>query len=537
VTIETITVPDLGGAADVEVIEVSVAVGDELVLEQTLLVLESDKASMEIPAAVSGKLLEMKLTEGDIVNAGDVIGQVETATANAVEEPPAPKETVEERQPEQAAPVVQAPLVAQAEAEIEVLVPDLGGGDEVEVIEINVAAGDVVAKDDSLIVLESDKASMEIPSPASGTVVELKLALGDKVAEGALVLTLLAAGDVAPVIDVAAASAPVPIEPAIEVQPKIEATPASTKAVEPAAGGKVYAGPAVRKLAREFGVALDQVSGGGRRGRLLKEDIQAYVKSALTKPAGGAVATGSGIPAMPDVDFSKFGPVRQEKMSRMHKLTANNMARSWLNVPHVTQFDDIDITELESFRADMKAEAAAQGVKLTPVPFLLKACAAALKSNPKINVSLHNDGEQLVYKQYIHIGMAVDTPAGLVVPVIRNVDQKGVYELAAEINELAAKAKDRKLTPDDMSGGCFTLSSLGSIGGKGFTPIVNAPEVAILGVSKLAMQPVWDGSAFQPRKMLPVSLSYDHRAVNGGDGGRFLTDIGRYLADVRRLLL
>ena len=303
------------------------------------------------------------------------------------------------------------------------------------------------------------------------------------------------------------------------------------------AGAAIYAGPAVRKLAREFGVELAAVTGSGPKGRILKEDVQNFVKSSLRGGTATAVPAGTGIPPIPRVDFAAFGEVDVQPLSRVDKLTAANMQRSWLNVPHVTQFDDVDITALEAFRAEMKAEAEKRGVKLTPLPFLLKACAAALKANPKLNSSLQGDGEHIVYKQYVHIGVAVDTPAGLMVPVVRDVDRKNLFELAAETAELAQKAKDRKLKPVDMQGGCFSISSLGGIGGTGFTPIVNAPEVAILGVSKLAVKPVWDGSDFAPRKMLPLALSYDHRVVNGADAGRFMTELASLLADIRRLLL
>ena len=299
----------------------------------------------------------------------------------------------------------------------------------------------------------------------------------------------------------------------------------------------MHAGPAVRKLAREFGVQLDQVRGSGPRERILKEDVQAYVKSRLQEPAGGSSAVGGGIPAIPEVDFSQFGPVRVEPMTKLHRVTAINMHRSWLNVPRVTQFDEADITGLEEFRAELKGEPQPQGIKVTPLPFLLKACALALVRNPAFNVSLHNDGKQIIYKDYVHIGMAVATPAGLMVPVLRNVDKKSIYELAEESTALAQKAKDKKLVPGDMQGGCFTVSSLGSIGGTGFTPVINAPEIAILGVSRMSVKPVWDGSQFLPRKMLPLALAYDHRAVNGADAGKFMTELVATLADIRRMLL
>jgi len=320
--------------------------------------------------------------------------------------------------------------------------------------------------------------------------------------------------------------------------PVAPASSSPAVAVAPATGGarEVYAGPAVRKLARELGVSLDQVTGSGPKGRILKENLQDFVKQALSAAPAGT-SGGSGIPAIPEVDFAAFGEVDVQPLTKMDKITAANMQRSWLNVPHVTQFDEADISDLETFRAGMKAEAEQRGVKLTPLPFLLKACAVALRDNPRINASLAANGEEIVYKHYVHIGMAVDTPAGLVVPVIRDVDRKTLWDLAAETAEMAEKARQRKLTPADMQGGCFTISSLGGIGGVGFTPIVNSPQAAILGVSKMAVKPVWDGSEFQPRKMLPLALSYDHRSVNGGDGGRFLTQLTALLGDIRRLLL
>ena len=424
-----------------------------------------------------------------------------------------------------------------------VKVPDIGGGDGVEVIELCVAAGDEVDEGDSLIVLESDKASMEVPAPYSGKVLEMLIKVGDAASEGTAIAKMQRSGDsstpsaeATTTADEKSQQAPAQdAAPAKTESQQRAAAPESAPAATPGNGDTVYAGPAVRKLAREFGISLDQVSGTGPRGRVVKEDLHAYVKTlTAAKPAAGA---GAGIPAIPEVDFSQFGEIEVEPLSKLHKLTAANMHRSWLNLPHVTQFDDADITELEAFRSDMKAEAQAKGVKLTPLPFLLKAAAAALRLNPKFNASLSADGENMVYKKYVHIGIAVDTPAGLMVPVIRDVDKKSLWELAAETAELAEKAKARKLKPADMQGGCFTISSLGNIGGTGFTPIINAPEVAILGVSKLDIKPVWDGSAFQPRKMLPLSLSYDHRAINGADAGKFFTELGQLLADIRRILL
>lgn len=457
----------------------------------------------------------------------------------------------------------------------QVTVPDIGGAEGAEVIELLVSPGDSVALDQGLIVLESDKASMEIPSTLVGTVVELLVAVGDKLSEGAPVAVIevaevVAAPAVAPgaakppaapqgAVAGAEESAPAPAVSAAAGSAGLSAArpaaePAPTPAASSSAGAaaplltaapdassaQVYAGPAVRKLAREFGVPLQQVAGSGPQGRILKEDIQQFVQQSL-RAAPGAVAagtaSGTAIPAVPEIDFAAFGEVEVTQRSRIDKLTAANMHRSWLNVPHVTQFDAADITELEAFRAGLKDEAQRRGVKLSPLPFILKACAVALREHPRLNSSLARGGEDLVFKKYIHIGMAVDTPAGLVVPVLRDVDRKTIWELAAETAQLAARARERKLAPGDMQGGCFTVSSLGSIGGNGFTPIVNTPEVGILGVSKAAIQPVWDGAAFAPRTLLPLALSYDHRVVNGGDGGRFLTYLVALLGDIRRLSL
>lgn len=442
-------------------------------------------------------------------------------------------------------------------AKQQVTVPDIGGAEAAEVIEVLVAVGDEVAVDQGLIVLESDKASMEIPTTVAGTVVELLVAEGQQLAEGAPVVVIEVAGE--PGQSAAAEEAPAEADTGVaeagaaesvsataaepappESGPAVETPAAATPQAAPptASGGGsggVYAGPAVRKLAREFGVALQQVSGSGPRGRVLKEDLQQFVKSALSgKPAASA---GAGIPSIPDVDFARFGPVEVTERSKLDKLTAANMQRSWLNVPHVTQFDEADISALEEFRAGLKSEAEQRGTRLTPMPFILKACAVALRDNPKFRSSLAAQGEQLVFKDYIHIGMAVDTPAGLVVPVLRDVNKKTIWELAEEVLVLAAKARDRKLSPGEMQGGCFTISSLGNIGGNGFTPIVNAPEVGILGVSRAAIKPVWDGQGFAPRTLLPLALSYDHRVINGGDGGRFLSRLVALLGDIRQLLM
>ncbi len=530
--IQTIKVPDIGGAEGVEVIEISVKAGDVIAEGDSIVVLETDKASMEIPADVSGTVVAIKVNIGDKVSQGSVLLEVEAEGAAASAPAPQPAEPAAAP-----APVAAAPAPA-ASAEVNLVVPDIGGAEGVEVIEISVKVGDEVAAGDSLIVLETDKASMEIPAEAAGKIVSLAVKVGDKLSQGSVIGVLATSGGAA--TPAPAAAAPAKAEaaapaPAAKVEaPK--AAPAPVAEVEQT--GDVYAGPAVRKLARQLGVDLGKLAGTGPRGRLLKDDVRGYVKPIVQAAQSGApVGGGSGIPRVPAVDFSKFGEIETVKMSKVKKITADNMSRNWLNVPHVTQWDDADITDLEAFRNGLKAEAEKRGSKLTPLPFLLKASAAALIAEPTFNVSLHHDGESIVQKKYVHIGIAVDTPNGLMVPVIRNVDKKGLWELTDEINAIAKKARDGKLLPADMQGGCFTISSLGAAGGNGFTPIVNAPEVAILGVSRAQMKPVWNGKEFVPRNMLPLSLSYDHRAINGADAGRFFTYLTAVIADVRRLLL
>lgn len=546
--IEVIKVPDLGGADQVDVIELSVAVGDTVEAEDGLIVVEGDKASMDIPAPVGGKIVKLTVAEGDKVSEGDVIAEIETgaAAAEAPEEAaPAKEEPAAPAQEPAAAEPAAAPAASGAPVEENVVFPDLGGADNVDVIEVCVQPGDEVAEGDSIVVLETDKASMDVPAPKAGKIVSLAVKEGDKVSAGDAMMVLSAAGEAAPAAAPApAAAAPAPAKaesapaPAAPAPSETPQTPARDHSVErghtPAA--EVYAGPAVRKLARELGVTLNRVKPSGPRGRVTKDDLHLYIREQVKKAETGA-AVGAGLPKVPEIDFSQWGPVELEPMSKIKKITAANMSRAWLNVPHVTQFDDADITELESFRKSMKAEGEKRGTKLTPVPFLLKAAAAALRREPSFNVSLHADGEHIVHKDYVHIGMAVDTPNGLMVPVIRDVDKKGLWELAAESAEMAKKARDGKLQPRDMQGACFTISSLGAMGGKGFTPIVNTPEVGILGVSKLSMQPVWNGKEFEPRQMLPLALSYDHRAINGGDAGRFMTYLVAVLGDIRQLLL
>ncbi|MGP5018207.1 dihydrolipoyllysine-residue acetyltransferase, partial [Vreelandella alkaliphila] len=546
-----IKVPDLGGSDSVEIIEVAVSAGDEVNAEDTLITLESDKASMDVPSPHGGKIVALTVKEGDTVSEGDVIGQMEIAgeggDASAEE---APQQAASQTSSEPEAASVDESAVEEdsgsGEPERkEIRVPDLSGSSDVPIIEIGVAAGDEVNEEDPLITLESDKASMDVPSPYKGKLLELTVKEGDTVSEG----------DVIGYIEVAGAKKSAPKKAAPE---KVQSASASKPAASPSGtpspeaqmaahkprdGKLVHAGPAVRMLARELGVDLGLVKPSGPKERVLKEDVQAYVKQAIASQgkaqtaAAPAASGGAGIPAIPEVDFSQFGDVEEKPMGHLLKMGATNLHRSWLNVPHVTQFDEADITELESFRKAMKAEAEAQGAKLTPLPFMVKACAFALRKFPQFNVSLKGDGETLVWKNYVHIGIAVDTPDGLMVPVVRNADKKSLIEIAKEMAELGKKAQTKKLKRDEMTGGCFTISSLGSIGGTAFTPIVNAPEVAILGVSKAQMKPVWDGSAFQPRLMMPLSLSYDHRAINGADAARFTAFLADVLTDIRRLLL
>ena len=531
--VEAVLVPDLSGATDVDVIEVLVKDGDSVEEGDSLIVLETDKASMEVPAPKSGVVVSMKIKVDDQVNEGDLLLDLQVGGSDAA---------VEATPVVESAPVAaSAPAAPVAGGKENVLIPDLSGATDVDVVEVLVKDGDTVAEGDSIIVLETDKASMEVPAPKGGVVVSIKIKEGDAVNEGDLLMELEVAGGAAPV----AAPASAPSAPAPAAAAPAKAAPAPAAGVDKAALEKknrtVHAGPAVRAVAREFGVDLSLVTGTGRRGRIVKEDVQAYVKGALKqlaeKPKAGTVTGGSGIPAIPEVDFSKFGEIEVEKLSKIAKVTRDNMSRCWLNIPHVTQFDKADITDLEAFRKEMKDEAAKSGVRLTPLPFMLKAIAIALKAHPKFNASLHADGEHIVYKKYVNIGMAVDTPNGLMVPVIKDADKKSIYELSNEAIELAGKAKDRKLKPAEMQGACFTISSLGGIGGTGFTPIVNAPEVAILGVSKADIEPRWNGKEFEPRKMLPLCLSYDHRAINGGDAGKFLTYLNSLLSDIRRLVL
>jgi pyruvate dehydrogenase E2 component (dihydrolipoamide acetyltransferase) len=547
---EKITVPDLGDASEVEVIELLVAVGDKVEENDSLLVLESDKAAMEIPAPMAGVVKSIEVNLGDQVSSGSPMLTLEvgdSASPAPAEDAPAEEPATETREaPKQEASEAPSETAAGNQSAsdnasvITISVPDLGTEDEVEIIEVHVAAGDTIDVDDPLITLESDKAAMEVPSTSAGTVEEVLIAVGGKVKTGADILKLktssVAVGQPAAEqkqdanAQAAAAEKPAPTPAAIAPPP---AEPVAAAAPSAPTGGKVYAGPAVRKLARELGVDLAQVKGSGARSRIVKEDVHEYVKSRINAPATGGLQ----VSAVPDIDFSQFGEIEQVPRSKLQKVTAANMQRNWSSVPHVAQFNEADVTDLEDFRAQLKAEADKRGTKLTPLPFLLKAVAKALAEYPQFNVSLHSSGEYVIQKKYYHIGMAVATPAGLVVPVIRDVDKKSVWDLSTEIIELSNKARDRKLSLEEMQGACFTISSLGALGGTGFIPIINAPEVAILGVSKTEIKPVFIDGEFQPRKILPFTLCYDHKAVNGLDGGMFADYLARVLSDIRQLIL
>ncbi|MCD1210984.1 pyruvate dehydrogenase complex dihydrolipoyllysine-residue acetyltransferase [Vibrio cholerae] len=528
--LKEVQVPDIGGD-EVEVTEIMVKVGDVVAEEQSLITVEGDKASMEVPAPFAGTVKEIKIAAGDKVSTGSLIMVFEVAGAAPVAAPV-----------QAAAPVAAAaPAVAALK---EVQVPDIGG-DEVTVTEIMVNVGDSISEEQSLITVEGDKASMEVPAPFAGTLKEIKVAVGDKVKTGSLIMVFEVAG---------AAPVAAPVQAAAQAPAAAPAQAAAPAAAAPATSGEFqenheysHASPVVRRLAREFGVNLAKVKGSGRKNRILKEDVQNYVKEALKRLEYGAQAAASGkgdgaalgLLPWPKVDFSKFGETEVQPLSRIKKISGANLHRNWVMIPHVTQWDNADITELEKFRQEQNAMEAKRdtGMKITPLVFIMKAAAKALEAFPAFNSSLSDDGESLILKKYVNIGIAVDTPNGLVVPVFKDVNKKGIYELSKELAEVSKKARGGKLTSADMQGGCFTISSLGGIGGTAFTPIVNAPEVAILGVSKSEMKPVWNGKEFAPRLQLPLSLSYDHRVIDGAEGARFITYLNECLSDIRRLVL
>jgi pyruvate dehydrogenase E2 component (dihydrolipoamide acetyltransferase) len=537
-TIESLTVPDLGGAEQVEVIEILVVSGDQVTAEESIIVLETDKATMEIPSPLDGTITSLSVKVGDKLNEGDQYGEIETSSSadasgdegTSIQENVAPEIKQEEAGKSE---------VQVAASSIEIIpVPDLGGSEQVEVIELLVKIGEEVNAEQSVITLETDKASMEVPAGKSGRIEKILLTLGDKVSVGDAMIELLVSQ---------MATSTVIEEPAIKeiagqaVDSQIEAkTVASTTSIENVnkpqedikPSGKVHAGPAVRKLAREFGVDLSLVKGTGIRNRVTKDNVQLHVKSVLQNPT----ITGSGIPKVAQVDFSKFGDVESLPLNKIKLATAKNMTAAWLNVPQVTQFDQADITELESFRKQVNNNPTTEQ-KLSAVPFVMKALAMAMKEFPQFNASLSADGQSLIYKKYINIGVAVDTPNGLLVPVVRDVDQKSVTQIAQDLTDKAQKARSGKLGLADMQGGCLSVSSLGGIGGTAFTPIVNAPEVAILGLSRAEMKPMWNGSDFVPKLILPLSLSYDHRVIDGAEAARFSQRLAAVLGDIRNLVL
>jgi len=550
--IQKILVPDVGGD-EVEVIEICFAIGDAVEADEGIVTVETDKASMDIPAPMAGELTALNVSVGDKIKEGDLIGEMKAAGATAapVAETPAPVEAPvvapAEQPAAQAAPIA-APVAAGGSEVIEVTVPDIGEDGEVDVIELLVAVGDEIAEEDGLITLETDKATMDVPSSHAGIVKEVLVNTGDKVKTGSAVIKLETNSGAPAAIEQPVAAAPAPVAEA----PKAAPAPAKAAPVphHPQAGGfkatgAIYTSPSIRRIAREFGVDLTLVKGTGAKGRILKEDVQSYVKYELSRPkanAGSNVSSSEGglqVIAGKSVDFSKFGEIETKELTRIQKISGPFLHRNWVTIPHVTQFDEADITNVEAFRKEQNVvcEKKKLGFKITPLVFIMKAVADALLEYPVFNSSLSEDGESLIMKKYVHIGVAVDTPNGLVVPVVRDVDKKGIYELSKELLEISLKAREGKLKAADMQGGCFTISSLGGIGGTAFTPIVNAPEVAILGVSKSEMKPKWNGQDFEPRLMLPLSMSYDHRVIDGALAARFTVHLSSVMSDIRKLIL
>lgn len=540
-----IKVPDIGDASAVDVIEIQVSAGDRISVDDSIITLESDKASMEIPSTAEGIVKTIQVKLGDKVSQGDLILTLESSDESQTtskKEAPQPSQSPSSAATESPTPIaaspssiVSKPQVSNVEA---VLIPDIGDASDVDVIEILVAVGDSVKADDSLITLEGDKATMDVPAPFAGRVESIEVSIGDKVSQGDKILNLSthhqAASEEAPATPQDTSSS--------QAQPQIEQTTVAedTKKVAPSADVQssasstgVHAGPAVRRMARELGVPLQEVKGTANKGRISKKDLQAFVKSKMQAQS----SVGFGLPKAPSIDFSKFGSTELKPLNKIKRITAQNMHRSWISVPHVTQFEEADITELEAFRKQYKDKAQAKGYKLTPLAFITKAVASALQHFPQFNASLDDKGENLIIKHYVNIGIAVDTPNGLVVPVIKGVDGMSVYQIAAEMAHLSQKAREKGLMPGDMSGGCFTISSLGGIGGTAFTPIVNHPEVAILGVSRSQVKPVFKNEKFEPRLMLPLSLSYDHRVIDGAEAARFTSYLNESLTDIRTLLL
>ncbi|SPA00538.1 pyruvate dehydrogenase, dihydrolipoyltransacetylase component E2 [Cupriavidus taiwanensis] len=556
-----IKVPDIGDYDAVPVIEVHVKPGDSINAEDALVTLESDKATMDVPSPQAGVVKDVRIKVGDNVSEGSVLVMLEAANEASAAPPaaaaaapaPAPAAAASAPAPAPAPAAAAAPAAAPAASAggtIEVKVPDIGDYDAVPVIEVHVKPGDTINAEDALVTLESDKATMDVPSPQGGVVKEVKVKVGDNVSEGTLLLILegAAGAAAAPAPAAAAAAAPaaasVPAPaPAPVVAPAPAAAPAAAPAVAGVSGKAAHASPSVRKFARELGVDVSRVAGTGPKGRITQQDVQHYVKGVMTgqaaAPAQAAAAGGGGgelgLLPWPKVDFTRFGEVESKALSRIKKISGANLHRNWVMIPHVTNHDEADITELEAFRVQLNKENEKSGIKVTMLAFMIKATVAALKKFPNFNASL--DGDNLVLKKYFNIGFAADTPNGLVVPVIKDADKKGVLEISQEMSELAKLARDGKLKPDQMQGGCFSISSLGGLGGTYFTPIINAPEVAIMGVCKSFQKPVWDGKQFAPRLTLPLSLSWDHRVIDGAEAARFNTYFAQLLADFRRILL
>ncbi|WP_423821190.1 dihydrolipoyllysine-residue acetyltransferase [Salinisphaera sp. SPP-AMP-43] len=574
---QEIKVPDIGDFDSVEVIEVLVSEGDTVEQEQPLITLESDKATLEVPSTVAGKITELKVSEGSTVSEGDVIAMIEAGEESGGDESQDDGDEQAQESGDDASEDESSEATEQASGDeqsgggetVEVKVPDIGDFDSVEVIEVLVSEGDEVEKEQPLITLESDKATLEVPSTEAGTISELKVSEGSTVSEGDVIALLQSAGgskssggqsgakgqpkqDSGQKSGQSAKSSggdkkPEPGTASQDDKP-VEAdvsggNPSKLKSVDEERFGKAHASPSVRKYARELGADLGNVKGSGHKGRITFEDVQSYVKGALDQVQSGkgagtaAPAGGGGVPAQPDIDFSQFGEVEVTELPRIRKISAKAVHKNWLLIPHVTQFDNADITEMEAFRQANKEKAKADGVKLTPLAFLLKASAAALKKFPDLNSSLTADGEHLVHKKYVNIAVAVDTPNGLLMPVIKDVDKKGIYQIARDLDDVSGRAREGKIKGDDMKGACFSISSLGGVGGTAFTPIVNSPEVGILGVSKHSWQPVWNGSEFEPRLLLPLSFSYDHRVIDGAKAARITGFISEKLSDLRTLLL
>ena len=534
-SIVEIKVPDIGGHENVDIIAVEVKAGDTIAVDDTLITLETDKATMDVPATDAGVVKEVRVKVGDKISEGDVILTVETDAAGAAAPAPAAQAAAP-------APVQAAPAPAGG-ATVQVVVPDIGGHTDVDVIAVEIKAGDTVTEDQTLITLETDKATMDVPCTAAGVVKTVYLKVGDKVSEGTAIIEVETTGAAAAPAP-AAAAAPAPAPAPVQAAPAPAAAPVAafgSTPVNEAGFAKAHAGPSARKLARELGVDLSLVKGSGNKGRITKDDIKSYVKAAMqggaAKPAAAGASLGGGLDLLPwpKVDFAKFGEIEVKELSRIKKISGQNLSRNWVVIPHVTVHEDADMTELEEFRKQLNKEWEREGVKLSPLAFIIKASVSALKAFPDFNASL--DGDNLVLKKYFHIGFAADTPNGLVVPVIKDVDQKGLKQISQELTELSKKAREGKLKPQEMQGACFTISSLGGIGGTGFTPIVNAPEVAILGVCKSQMKPEWNGSAFEPRLMCPLSLSFDHRVIDGAAGMRFTVFLANLLKDFRRITL